>query len=75
MNTATLTARLYRAVASLRDAEGSLNRVIHLAMGTARSSAWDASTGIERAQCELKLALQDLLRTEAMSASPPPDAA
>jgi len=75
MNTATLTARLYRAVESLRNAEGSLNRVIHLAMGTARSSAWDASTGIERAQCELKLALLDLRRAEAQSLSPPPGAA
>jgi hypothetical protein len=63
MNTAAAAARIVRAIETLRNAEGSLNRVIYLA-GAARSCAREAGGDIERARLELKLALQDLQRTE-----------
>jgi hypothetical protein len=63
MNTAAAAARIFRAIEALRNAEGSLNRVIYLA-GAARSCAREAGGDIERAQLELKLALQELQRTE-----------
>jgi hypothetical protein len=71
----TAAARIVRAIESLRDAEGNLNRVINMAMGTARSSARDAGGDIERAQLELKLALQELLRTGTTAKPTAPEAA
>jgi hypothetical protein len=57
-------ARILRAIESLRNAEGSLNRVINGAVGSARSSAQEASGSIEHARHELKLAFQELQLTE-----------